>query len=719
LNFQQTFKSAFKRFLKPVLTLILFSLLPGLLLPASAKAQLFGSGPSHVKAQLISEVTSIQPGHSFWLAVRLKMDAHWHVYWRNVGDTGLPTSFDWQLPEGFSADSLQWPFPERIVEDPLVVYGYHNTQYFLTKINPSSSVKVGNKIKIGVKVSWLVCRESCVPGDTTLFIELPVENHPPTTDLKWTETFAKARSKLPLIHSDWRFSASIQDNNLVIQAMPPQWFKAEITTLTFFPYQTDLIQYKASQKFKKQGGSYRLTIPLDPEQKNYPDTLKGIIVNPQGWRGPNSEPAAEVIIPFQDKLAPVSGDKVASIWIAILFAFLGGIILNLMPCVLPVLSIKIMSLIKQAHDENTKPWKHGLVFTLGVLSAFWALAIILLLLKAGGAHLGWGFQLQSPAFVIIISVLLFLFGLSLLGVFEIGTSLTTVGGASSKYHGLTSSFISGIIATIVATPCTAPFMGTALGYALVQPGWVAITVFTFLGLGMAAPFFIVSSIPALIRFIPKPGRWMQSLEQFMGFLLLATVLWLLWVLGIQVGTNALLLILAGLLITAIGAWIYGRWGNLVMPKRTRIIAWILALIFVIGANGYVLANLDKFAVTRQNTSGNSEGIAWQPFSEEKVAQLRAEHKAVFIDFTAAWCLSCQVNDQVAFSSEEVQRKFKELQIVPLRADWTSRDEAIGKALAKYGRNSVPLYVFYAAGPNSKAKILPQIITPGIVLEAIE
>jgi len=682
-------------------------------------AQFGLGGPSHVHARLLSAVKSVQPGGDIWLAVEAKMDKGWHIYWRNVGDTGLETAVEWTLPQGFSAGDLKWPYPERIVENPLVVYGYHGTKYFLTKIHVPQNIKAGSNVALKAKLSWLVCAEVCVPGDTIMTVELPVKNIPPETDARYAQLFSDARHDLPINPGDWKIEAAVKGDNLLIQAVPPAWFKGELGEITFFPYQSDVIKYAGNASLKKKGNAYRLTIPLAKQEPAIPDTFQGILVAAQGWRGENSEKAVEIILPLQKELSSVPGGGMGKIWLAFLFAFLGGIILNLMPCVLPVLSIKIMSFVKQAHDEHTQPWKHGLIFTLGVLVAFWVLAGLLLILKAGGAHLGWGFQLQSPVFIIIVAAFIFLFGLSMLGVFEIGASLTTVGGAAQKYSGMMSSFVSGIIATIVATPCTAPFMGSALGFALTQPAWVAISVFTFLGLGMAAPFFILSSIPQLLKYVPRPGRWMESLEQFMGFLLVGTVVWLVWVLGIQAGINAVTLVLFDLFLTAIGAWIYGRWGNLAIPKKKRVIAWILAALIVGGSNGYVLANIDSYAVSSQQTVTQDKGISWQPFSEEKVAELTAAGKPVFVDFTAAWCLSCQVNEQVAFGSEEVQKKFAELGITALKADWTSRDEKIGKALAKFGRNSVPLYVLYPGKPNSKPQLLPEIITPGIVLDALK
>lgn len=405
-----------------------------------------------------------------------------------------------------------------------------------------------------------------------------------------------------------------------------------------------------------------------------------------------------------------------SILMALLFAFAGGIILNLMPCVLPVLSLKIMGIVQQAGEDPREKLKHGVLFTVGVLVSFWVLAGLLLLLRAGGEQLGWGFQLQSSGFVIILVVLLFLFGLSLFGVFEIGVSLTAVDQGSKNRSAYSGSFMSGVLATVVATPCTAPFMGSALGFAISQPAFVSLLIFTFLGLGMSAPYLVLTLSPKLLKFIPKPGLWMETMKQFMGFLLIATVLWLLWVLSLQTGAEGVIFVLGSLLIVSIGGWIYGRWGNLSKGKRTRVFAQIVAVFLVISGIMFSIQNVES-KNDKTNSTHIQGTIEWKKFNPNIVKQLRNENKPLLIDFTAAWCLSCQVNERVAFGSEDVQRMLKDKNVVTLKADWTNNDPTITRALAKFGRNSVPLYVLYA--PGKEAELLPEIITPEIVLEALE
>jgi thiol:disulfide interchange protein DsbD len=410
-----------------------------------------------------------------------------------------------------------------------------------------------------------------------------------------------------------------------------------------------------------------------------------------------------------------ASERSISLAVALLFAFLGGMILNLMPCVLPVLSLKILGMVKQAGETSRERLKHGALFTLGVVASFWVLAGIMILLQAGGEQLGWGFQLQSPSFVLVLSIFLFLFGLSMFGVFEIGTSLTGVGYGVAGGSSYTSSLVSGVLATTVATPCTAPFMGSALGFTLGAPAYVAFLVFTFVGLGMAAPYLLLTTIPALLKFIPRPGAWMESMKQFMGFLLMATVLWLIWVLSLQTGADGVVILLAALLFVALGGWVFGRWGNIAKEKPTRRIAQVIALVAIAGGLFFSLTNIkakgpETAGVHRQGS------IEWLTYTPELVEGLKAEGRTVFLDFTAAWCLSCQVNEKVAFSSEEVQNEFARRGIATVRADWTTHDETITKALATFGRNSVPLYVLYA--PGKDPVLLPEIITPGIVLEAL-
>ena len=418
---------------------------------------------------------------------------------------------------------------------------------------------------------------------------------------------------------------------------------------------------------------------------------------------------------------PTGGSgEVTNTWWALVFAFAGGIILNLMPCVLPVLSLKVLGFLQQAGEDESKSWQHGCMFTAGVLISFLVLAGILIGLRAGGEQLGWGFQLQSPAFVAIISSFLFLFGLSLFGVFEIGTSLVSAGGQYDNRSGMTGTFISGVAATVVATPCTAPFMGSALGFALTQSTTQSLLIFAFLGLGMASPYLLLSFVPSLIRFMPKPGEWMVAFKQFLGFLLMATVVWLIFVIGNQTGVLGMTMLLILLVVLGIGAWVLGRWGSIMASRQTRLIARTAGVIIIAGGLGYILSILPTASGGGMALQAKSDsGPKWEAFSAQRVNELRQTGRPVFVDFTAAWCLSCQVNERVALHNYDVVRKFQELGVVTLKADWTSRDAEITRALGEFGRNSVPLYVLYTGDANAKPVLLPEILTPGIVLNALK
>lgn len=694
-----------------------------LLLLLSGESFAFGLNGNHVKVDLIPGVTAIQPGKPFWVAIRLEVTPGWHIYWKNPGNSGYATSVTWKLPEGYAAGPLQWPYPEKFEFEGLVNYGYEGTAYLLTQITPPKDVKPGTAVSLNADVGWLVCKDVCMPGHANASLEMKVESGPAQPSALGSKLISQARTMLPVDDSGWKFDATIHGGMLQIRALHPDWYKGEIKRITFFPDKASFfIQADSAQILSKTTGGYVLSMPLDTSNYHGQDSVSGVLVSDTGWRGAGSEKA----VSFTSRLSggprigtPIvqSSSGAGELLLMIVFAFAGGAILNLMPCVLPVLSLKILGFVKQAGEEKKKILRHGAAFTIGVVFSFWILAGLLLVLRAGGQSLGWGFQLQSIGFVTILSVFLFLFGLSMFGVFEIGVSLTTVGQNVQGRSSYWGSFISGVLATLVATPCTAPFMGSALGFALSQPAYWSILIFTFLGLGMATPYLVLTTSPALLRFVPKPGAWMETLKQFMGFLLMATVLWLLWVLSQQAGAQGVMLLLVSLLIVGLGAWIYGRWGTLYRSKITRRIAQVLALLTLVGGLAFSLQNITPNAPAGSVVS-TTGGINWKPFSPELVATLRKEHKPVFIDFTAAWCLSCQVNQRVALSSPEVAEAFRKKGIVAVMADWTNQDPVIAKALAAFGRESVPLYVLYPPGADSKPVILPELITPGIVTSAI-
>lgn len=693
------------------------------IVPPSGQAQVVRT--DYMDTEFIAEMTSIQPGQPFWVALRMKMDEHWHTYWRNPGDSGLPTEIEWTLPEGFKAGEIQWPYPQKIVLEMLATYGHEGEIFLMTEITPPATLSIHQQIDIHAYATWLVCDEICLPGESNYTITLPVKNESSEADKKWTDAFAEAREKLPVSIDEWKIAFSLTDSTVLLHATPPVWFTGSLSEVAFYPFEESLIDYVSPQQLHHTAEGYLLTMERSIYMPSSPEKVEGVLMSGDGWRGESSEKAMVIMAAREESLpAPIAAaikidGEMTSIWLALAFAFIGGLILNLMPCVLPVLSIKILGFVHQARDTNSKSWQHGLMFTGGVLLSFLSLAGALIAFRAGGEQLGWGFQLQSPLFLVIVSSFIFLFGLSLFGVFEIGTSMTGIGGKVDNKSGLGGSFLTGIMATLVATPCTAPFMGPALGFALTQSDGQSLLIFAFLGLGMAAPYMILASVPSLLKFVPKPGAWMESFKQFMGFMMMATVVWLVWVLSLQTDPNLVAIVLCLFVLLGLGGWIFGRWGGIAASNRNRLIARACAVIIMAGSLTVTLSIMPASSSQVARVSSDSSGLEWEPFSQQRVDELRTAGQPVFIDFTAAWCLSCQVNKRIALHNSQVVEKFESLGVTVIKADWTSRDPAITQALARFGRNSVPLYVLYTGDPDAQPEILPEILTPGIVLEALE
>lgn len=669
----------------------------------------------HVEAELIAEPLSIQPGRPFWVGLRLAMDEHWHTYWLNPGDSGLATKIRWELPDGFSAGPIQWPYPESIPTPPLATYGYEGEVLLLIEITPPANL-TEQEYTLRAQADWLMCKEECIPGRAQLSLTIPAgDDARPNPEHR--ARFSDARNRLPRASDEWALAAQRAANSILLRFTGSR----ELRSVYFFPSQEDVIQHAAEQQLARDGDSWVLRIERPSNAQDWPDRLIGVAVADPGWSQDPTHRALPIDLAWSDAAttapAPVSGRPPLTFAWALLLAFVGGLILNLMPCVFPVISIKLLGFVEQAGESRARLLTHGLVFAGGVLICFWALAGTLLALRAGGAEIGWGFQLQSPRIVMGLAALFFALGLNLFGLFEFGLSLTGAGQGLQSRGGYAGSFFSGLLATIVATPCTAPFMGAALGYALALPPMSALAIFTALGAGMATPYVALSAMPGLIRRIPRPGTWMESLKQAMGFFMMATVVWLLWVLSLQSGADAIIRMALLFLALALALWIAGRWGALHRPLRTRVRARILAAIIALVALAGAFASEPAKSGHREETA-TSGGVTWERFSPERVAALRAEGRPVFIDFTAAWCLTCQVNKRVALRRPEVEARFRELGVATLQADWTDHDETITRALAEFGRSGVPLYVFYPAGSTGEPRLLPELLTPGIVLEAL-
>lgn len=662
-----------------------------------------------VEAKLVAEEQAVQPGRPFYVGVELKMAEGWDTYWRNPGDVGFPTQVQWKLPDGFTAGPLEWPYPEKFVSESLVAFGYTHSVLLLTEITPPKDLKADGPINLSADVSWLACKDSCVPGSAMVSLSLPVAQDVPQKDPAHASLFAKARAQLP--KQEGAVTLSKQAEDLLLQ------FKSgakggEVSEVVFIPDQGSGIDLTAPQSLNKESGGFQLSLKAAPGET--PTHLKGILLVTEKGTEIKRAITVDTEVGAKTITAPVS--EVSSIYIALVFAFFGGLILNVMPCVLPVIALKIFSFVKLAHEKRSLILKHGGVFALGVLVSFWVLSGALLILRAYGEGVGWGFQLQEPVFVVVLALILFLLGLSLFGVFEMGTSLISLGqkGPSSSSSPLKSSFMSGVLATLVATPCTGPLLGPALGFAMTLPPLSALAIFSCMGLGMASPYLLFSAFPKLVRFLPKPGNWMIVFKQLMGFFMMATVVWLIWVFGAQTSQIALFVLLASLLVIALGAWIFGKWAVPSKSKATRMVATVMAALILFTGGGATIMSAKQSQQEERNGMlvGDVNG-SWRPFSADEVQKLRQAGTPVFVDFTAKWCLICQAN-KVVLHSSDVTKAFQEHGVVTMMADWTKRDTFITDELKRLGRSGVPVYVLYPADPEQTPYILPQTLTSSVV-----
>jgi len=685
-----------------VSTLLLFFFCATL---ANAQIQVVGDGgpgpvkAQHLTAELVSLSPTIAPGETLQVGLVLTLEEHWHVYWINAGDSGEPPKITWTLPPGITAGPMKFPIPTRLPLGPLMDFGYEDSVAFPVLLTASKDIKPG-PIRIDAKVDWLVCREVCIPGKAHLGLNLTVVPGP-TASVEPVGAVGEALGLIPApLPPDMKFTALGGKKDFVFTLTTGE----RETDAEFYPFDQEQIANAADQRVEPLSDGVRLRVARAPELTKLPTQIHGVLKL-------NDERAYEVTAPvtageLPEALGPKapSGTTELTALTAIGLAFLGGIILNLMPCVFPVLFLKGLALVQSGNEERSRLRSHGLVYTLGILVSFWIIVAALLILRAGGNQEGWGFQLQSPTFIALLAAGLFFFSLSLAGQFELGLSLTSVGGGLAQKQGYTGSFFTGVLATIVATPCTAPLMGAAIGFALAQSAGVTFAIFTALALGLAAPYLLLSFNPRWTRLLPRPGAWMETLKQLTAVPLFATVIWLVWVYGhlsfaTSLGVDRVALLLACFLLIAIAGWALGKW-----PAR-----WSSAIAAVV----LIAIGLAIPLYKPKDTT-----LTWAPFSQQAITQAQAAGHPVFIDFTAAWCLSCQVNERLVLRSTDVQRKFADNKVTLLKADWTQYDPEITKHLASVGRSGVPTYVIYPGRPNAPADVLPELLTKDIVLNAL-
>jgi thiol:disulfide interchange protein len=710
---------------------LLLSLLLSLVLALSAGIISLFSQPAqtdNAEVELISENLSVKPGESFWIGVRMDLREGWYVYYRNPGDSGMPLMTEWMHDKDFNIGEIQWPYPLWIdVGAGLASYGYYGDVLFLMEATAPADLEPGSEYTLKAEADYLICEKVCIPEYVDIELTLQVTGDDVEYNEQWLPYFAETRSKLPVVLDYWKADASVSDNGneITLELTTDAFNLPEYSEIIYFANEEGEIENAKKPEFSQDGQRISITMQKSGYKSDDVTRVWGLVYNADGWDDSGEIKAITVDIDLGDEaVASISGtDSPLSVFssrflIILGFAFIGGLILNLMPCVFPILSIKVMNFMQMSGHNPGEVKKHGFIFGAGVLLSFLVLAGLLLLLRAGGQELGWGFQLQTPAFIAFMTFLMFGLGLSLMGVFEIGGSLINVAGKAGTGEGLRGSFFSGILATVLATPCTAPFMGTALGVAITLPASTALMIFAMLGVGMAAPYVLLSSFPALMKYLPKPGAWMETFKQAMAFPLFATAIWLIWVFGQQAGVDGLTKLLVGLLLLSLGIWIIHRWNRYQISTRTRVISRSIATALIIF--GFLFSASSEavtFDGTNESASVDGYGISWEPFTHELVDRYRADGRNIFIDFTAAWCITCKANERVIFSSNRVKDRFEELDFVMVKADWTNRNPEITRALASFGRNGVPLYVIYSEDLD-EPRILPELLTPGIVLDAL-
>ncbi len=666
---------------------------------------------NHVKVTLLVPPQQLFPGESFNAGLEFQLASGWHIYWLNAGDSGEPPTAQWSLPAGITAGAMEFPPPQRLPLGPLMDFGYENEVVFPVPMRVAADFHPsGLELRIAAHLSWLVCREVCIPEKGDVSVSRTGLRTPPAiavADSAAQALVSRYESQLPKplpAGNAAHFRATAQGFVLDVQTGSRE------SSAQFFPFDQSVIANAAPQPSTPLPDGIQLTLTKDQSLESPPPQISGVIELGGGeayvvHATPGAMPQSAAISGSAGRLAGILG-----------FAFLGGMILNLMPCVFPVLFIKALALVQSSQRERRHMRAHGWIYALGVLVSFWVVVAILLSLRAAGRQMGWGFQFQSPIFLALVAMLLFFLGLALAGQFEIGLSLTSAGGSLAQREGYAGSFFTGVLAMVVATPCTAPFMGAAIGYALAHSASVSFAVFTSLALGLAAPYVMLAYFPAWARIMPKPGSWMETLKQAVSIPIFATVIWLVWVFAQVAGVSALAGLLAAFLLLAVAGWFLGRWPG------GRTAALIAALVLAAAVAVPVWA-VRSFGATRGKTGTMGDSASakegWQPFTPALVEKDRAEGRPVFVDFTASWCLSCQVNERLILDNAEVRQKFRETGVALLRADWTDQNPAITQALAALGRSGVPTYAIYPADRSAPAQVLPEVLTRRIVLSALD
>ena len=697
------------------------AVLGGLLLPLITAAQLPAALSAvvvtpQVRAELVAHAPQgLGAGQPVWLGLKIDHQPHWHTYWKNPGDSGLPTTLAWTLPAGAAAGDIEWPAPQRLPIGPLMNYGYEGTLLLPVAVTlPAGGADGGLEVKL--RADWLVCKDVCIPEGGDFVIKLPAR----TAIASHAALFDAARAAAPRLVPEARATASVEGGAIQVRVdgLPRAW---QGKTLSFFPETAGVINNAAVLQARWQGGQWQAMVPLDAQRSASPATMPTVLRLPQDQgsvvvnlavTGPWPALAAPAPYPGLDSAAaerPLPAAAAVSLPWALLLALAGGALLNLMPCVFPVLSLKMLAVAGKGADRRAL-LAGGVAYTAGVVVSFLVLAGLLLALRAGGEQLGWGFQLQSPVVVAVLAGLFTLIGLNLAGVFELGSVLPGSWLAARARHPIVDSAVTGVLAVAVASPCTAPFMGASLGLAVTLPTGQALSVFAALGLGMALPYLAATAWPPVARALPRPGVWMVHFKTAMAFPMFATVVWLVWVLGQQSGIDGAAALLSLLLALAFAAW---GLGSATLGPRARI-GFGATSVAVLAAGAAWAVPLLRHETAL--ATGVAVGERWQPWSPERVAQAHAQGRIVFVDFTAAWCVTCQINKR-ALNDSAVLADFDARGVLLLRADWTRRDATIAAELSRLGRSGVPVYAFYSPGAAAP-RVLSEILSTAEIRAAL-
>jgi thiol:disulfide interchange protein len=697
-------KSAFRLGAYPIVCLSIFALAP------QGKSQTY-QGKELVNAELLADTNAVVPGKPFTVGLRLRMAPGWHTYWKFSGDAGLPTEIKWSLPAGWRAGEIQWPIPLKTI-DPgdIQTYGYQDEVLLTQQITPPAKID-NSSVKLSADASWLVCEKICIPGSAKLDADLPIASasNPANQELfaRWRRLLPQNQPKAARAH--WSRVGSDLRLSLTTAAL------ANYPTVAFFPLPPDNTVVGHPNIESRSGNEINFRIPIEAANKNL-SSMEGLVVFGQES---NAEDRAAWQITNAAIASSAGSAPTRGVFTFLLFGFLGGIILNLMPCVLPVISLKIFGFVQHAGQSRQKILRNGIAFAGGIFAWFIGLAVLLIALKAAGREITWGgLQFTNAYFVLFLSVIVLVFALNLFGVFEVSLPQSATRGllSWSGGQGEAGSFFQGVFATVLATPCTAPFLGTALGFAFAQSPPIILSMFVAIAAGMSAPYLLLCAQPAWLRFLPKPGPWMLHVKQFIGFLLLATLLFLLYVLGAQRGLDGAIWASCFLLFVSIACWMKGAFVVPSASVATRQISVALLLVLVIGSGIYFIGG--KFRSTKISTGTTQLPGDWQAFTPERLqAELEQDH-SVFVDFTAAWCLTCKFNEANVLESAAVREAFQRHAVVKLKADWTNGDPIITKLLQQFGRPGVPLYVLYR-GKSEEPVVFPELLTKSIILDKLE